>query len=81
MTTRTSESITKCLADQASIVYPKVAGDVTALTLADLRAAAEPEAQVLASIWPLVGQACRDRCNTRAVRRTIQRAYGLALDA
>ena len=81
MGARTAEYVTLCLADQASIVYSKVAGPRPALPLADLRAAAAPEAAELAAIWPLVGQACRDRCNVRAVRRTIQRAYDLPLDA
>lgn len=81
MAKRTVEQITLCLADQASVVYPKIAGRVPPLTLGSLREAAGPEAQTLADIWALVNRACRDRLNRRAVRRTVQRAYGLELDA
>mgnify|MGYP001596158561 CR=1 len=79
MSMRTVESATKCLADQASVVFPKLV-QRPALSLGELRAAARPEAEVLAKIWPPLGRAARDRCNVRAVRRTIQRAYNLPLD-
>ena len=79
MAKRTAESITQCLADQASLIYPRMVR-APALSLGELRAAAAPEAELLAKIWPVVGRACRNRCNARAVRRTVQRAYGLPLD-